>query len=187
MRKSFILVAALLISCGSSTCKSGEQPPPAAPPVVSVPDAGPIAEPSAEPKPAPKLVIDWKTPDQIFEIGKAYSNLCMMAYFPDAVGGNRVIETTTFMDPELIKLLNRTFIAMEFPITEKNEALVMEEFAITKLPTLIFAPANEGLVFQVEGDIPADKLTKAIEDNSAEGKIFETCADARHAVQDKIN
>jgi len=168
MRNSLILGVALLLGCGTSTCK--ETTPRLEPPVTRVPEPTPVltAAPVEE-------VIDWKTPPEVLEIGVINPKLCIMAYFSDVINNDQTIETTVFTDQDFILLVNKTFIAMKFPMTKELAPEIMAEFKITKLPALIMAPANDELVLQVEGNVPVQDLMAAIGVASQEGEIFENC------------
>jgi len=175
MKQHILLIATLLFGCGSGNCQNKPVPVPP----VSVVDAGLTTESTVE-SASPELQgIEWKTPQEVVRYGLDHPELCIMAYFPDAVNGDMTIENETFTNQPLVELLNRTFIAMHFPVSQENADEIMSEFQITKLPALIMAPANDEMVFQVEGLIPPDTLRKAIEEQSLEGKLFEKCVAAR--------
>ena len=124
MKNYLTILTALLIGC--STCKHPTQPEPT-PPAV---DAGTATEPTAKPPVVEK--IDWKTPDELWEITNKNPGLCILAYFPDAINGDTSIESTTFTNQELVKLINKTFVSMKFPMTASNAAQVMHQFNIKK-------------------------------------------------------
>lgn len=182
MKRFLVIIAAFLISC--SNCNSATQTEPnqptvdAGPEVVDaepeVADTGPhsVTTTSAE----SLQVIDWKTSDELMALAQVYPELCVMAYFP-----NPLVETEmdVLKDQRLILFINKAFMSIRLPITKENAESAMEDFQLNQLPALIFAPADDSLVLQVDGNIEPGPLYDALDaDSKAEG-IFVNCVAAK--------
>ncbi len=136
-------------------------------PTVIIPDAD-------LPLPVPEI-IDWKTPEEVLKIGRDNPNICAMVYFPDVIDGGKDMEEV-LPDPELVKLINKTFVSIRFPVTEKNLSLVMKEFQLESLPVLMFSPPNDSMVLRINGTPPAKKILKTLVELTKENALFAECA-----------
>jgi hypothetical protein len=176
MNKALLIGALLLTGC--SNCKQPEQCPPCVPTVV-VPDASsPQPTTTSSVEPPAQGGIDWKTPEELVDIGRENPDICAMAYFPDIVNNKKEIEVT-LADPEVVKFINETFVAIQFPLTPENLDLVMKEFQIDGLPTIMFAPPAGATVLHVKGHPPPEVLLGGLREATKEGAPFEKCAEIK--------
>ena len=179
---AFLLTSAVLL-VGCSNCGSTQPEPNQPTPTVAIPDAGPVPTASASStSETPAATIDWKTPEELFELGKKHPDLCAMVLFPDILTDDKSIEVT-LADPKIVEFVDKTFVSMRFPLTKKNLEVVAGEFQLEGLPTLIFTPPSSELVLIIKGVAPADKLLKALEQVTAKDAPFEKCA----KIKAKIN
>lgn len=170
--KKLLVCTAFLIGC--SNC-STEPNQPIQIPTTIIPDAEP--QPTATPT---QEMIDWKTVEELLEIGRNNSGICAMIYFPDIINDDKTIEellkSNNSTSASIVKLINETFVSVEFPLTKEKLPLVMVEFQLDGLPTLMFSPPNNSMVLHIHGNPPADKLLEVLSSATKEEEPFAKCS-----------
>lgn len=159
MKKLFILVFGLLISCGCPKEQVSTVPtlvvPDPEPTTSAEPESESESEPEPEPEPKPDKIMWYTTVDPVLIDIANNTNACFLIYFESSIDNHNDVIDKMLLDQRIVKMVNKRFFAAMYlgpdDVRTDTFGIPLDELALLLVPTddtsyLYFNPVKDGKI-----------------------------------------